>query len=117
MHFFNFIKENKNKVTLFFLILIAVIFFVAVYFAITEDNKLSSNSQQANVVKNKYVAYELGDANMDGKIDKEDYNLVINFTSQLKQPNNDQLVISDMNGDRKLTAADARLILILVESY
>ena len=49
-----------------------MIFFVAVYFAITEDNKLSSNSQQANVVKNKYVAYELGDANMDGKIDKED---------------------------------------------
>lgn len=54
--------------------------------------------------------YLIGDVNLDGVLNSVDMNLILSYSSRSATPNNVQRVLSDLNNDDVITAADARLI-------
>ena len=53
----------------------------------------------------------IGDVNQDGKLTKEDVELILKFATNEKTPTETQKTLADVNGDGNITAVDARKVL------
>ena len=53
----------------------------------------------------------IGDVNQDGKLTKEDVELILKFATNEKTPTETQKTLADVNGDGKINAVDARKVL------
>ena len=56
----------------------------------------------------------IGDVNQDGKLTKEDVELILKFATNEKTPTETQKTLADINGDGNITAVDARIVLLLI---
>ncbi|MBE6900057.1 MAG: hypothetical protein E7479_05255, partial [Ruminococcaceae bacterium] len=54
--------------------------------------------------------YELGDINLDGKVDVMDAYFVRLVVAKLRKPTEQQILLGDVDGDGKITAIDANII-------
>ena len=84
---------------------------------ITSDGKVDNKDIE---FLSKFVVkrgnYKLGDANQDGKLNSLDTDMILKYSIKDPAPNSTQLLLSDLDEDGVIKAADSRLLKIILNT-
>ena len=75
-----------------------------------EERRDCENCEHYEIREIPAKGYEMGDVNLDGKVDVMDAYYIRLVVAKLRKPTEQQLLLGDVDGDGKLTAIDANII-------